>query len=541
MDEPGPWGFPSVAELIRAGVRHANVLAAPSVRELASWHNEVQAAAIADNGIPFTLSSDPRHSFTDNPGTGFLAGPFSQWPEPLGFGAVRDAELVHRWADTIRREYVASGIRVALHPQIDLATEPRWSRQSSTFGEDADLTSALAVAYVQGLQGDELGPTSVAAMAKHFPGGGPQKDGEDPHFDYGKEQVYPGGMFDLHLRPFEAVIAAGVSQLMPYYGVPVGIGLDEVGFSFNREIVTGLLREQLGFDGIVCSDWGILTITPWGVEDLPYEDRMLRALDAGVDQLGGEHAVDVLLGLVADGRVSEERVDASARRLLREKVRLGLLDSPLVDVDAVEQLVGTAEAREAGRTAQAASCVVLRNEEGPAELPLGRGLRVYAEGFVPEAFGGRAELVGSPDEADVAVVRLAAPWEPRSTPGTLEQFFHAGSLEFAAEEIERVRAICRAVPTVLDVYLDRPAILTEIAADASALVVDFGCEGSVLVDVLLGERMARGRLPFDLPSSMAAVEASRPDVPFDTDAPLYRFGDGLAIALTQEAPWPPVT
>ncbi|MFN8156286.1 MAG: glycoside hydrolase family 3 N-terminal domain-containing protein [Candidatus Nanopelagicales bacterium] len=489
----------------------------------------MQRASIADNGIPFTVSSDPRHSFTDNPGTGFLAGPFSQWPEPLGFAATRDEDLVRRWADTIRREYLAVGIRVALHPQIDLATEPRWSRQSSTFGEDAALTSRLGVAYVEGLQGDSLGPASVAAMAKHFPGGGPQKDGEDPHFDYGKEQVYPGGRFDLHLEPFEAVIAAGVSQLMPYYGVPVGIGLDEVGFSFNREIVTGLLRERLGFDGIVCSDWGILTLTPWGVEDLAYEDRMLRAFDAGVDQLGGEHSVDVLLDLVAEGRITEERIDASARRVLREKVRLGLLDSPLVDVDATARLVGAAEAREAGRSAQAAACTVLRNDAGAAALPLREGLRVYAEGFATEAFGGRAEVVESPELADVAVLRIAAPWEPRSTPGTLEPFFHAGSLDFPVEEVERVRGICRQVPTVLVAYLDRPAILTEIAADAATLVVDFGCEGSVLVDVLLGERTPRGRLPFDLPSSMAAVEASRPDVPFDTEAPLFRFGDGLDI------------
>jgi beta-glucosidase len=529
LDEPGPWGFPSVAELIRRGVRHANVLAAPSVRELAAWHNEVQAASIADNGIPFTMSSDPRHSFTDNPGTGFLAGPFSQWPEPLGMAATRDAGLVREWADTIRREYLAVGLRVALHPQIDLATEPRWARQSGTFGEDAELAGRLGVAYVQGLQGERLGPSSVAAMAKHFPGGGPQKDGEDPHFDYGKEQVYPGGMFGLHLQPFEAVIAAGVSQLMPYYGIPVGIGLDEVGFSFNREIVTGLLRERLGFDGIVCSDWGILTITPWGVEDLSYAERMVRALDAGVDQLGGEHQVDVLLSLVDDGRVSEERVDASARRILREKVRLGLLDSPLVDVDAAPLRVGTVEAREAGRSAQAASCVVLRNDDGPAALPLRRGLRIYAEGFAADAFDARAVLVPSPEEADVAVVRLAAPWEPRSTPGTLEQFFHAGSLDFPQAEVARIRALCRSVPTVLDVYLDRPAILTGIAADAAGLVVDFGCEGEVLVDVLMGDRAARGRLPFDLPSSMAAVAASRPDVPFDTDAPLYRFGDGLDV------------
>src|SRR5688500_192276 len=167
-----------------------------------------------------------------------------------GFAALGDVDLVQRYADIARQEYLAAGIRVALHPQIDLATEPRWSRIGMTFGEDADLTAELVRAYVRGFQGDQLGPESVATMTKHFPGGGPQKDGEDPHFPYGREQVYPGGRFDYHLRPFLAALEAGTSQIMPYYGMPIGTAYEEVGFSFSRQIVTDLLREQLGFDGI---------------------------------------------------------------------------------------------------------------------------------------------------------------------------------------------------------------------------------------------------------------------------------------------------
>ena len=151
------------------------------------------------------------------------AGPFSEWPEPLGLAALRDVEAVREFADIARQEYLAVGFRVALHPQLDLATEPRWARIAQTFGEDADLAARLGVAYLEGLRGGPtVGPDSVAAMAKHFPGGGPQRDGEDPHFPHGKEQVYPGGMFDYHLRPFLAAIAAGVSQIMPSYGVPIG-------------------------------------------------------------------------------------------------------------------------------------------------------------------------------------------------------------------------------------------------------------------------------------------------------------------------------
>ena len=192
-----------------------------------------------------------------------MAGPFSQWPETAGPRPPSGPPSgLREFADIARREYVAVGIRVALHPQMDLATEPRWPRINTTFGEDAELASRLAVAYVRGLQGDRLGAESVAAMTKHFPGGGPQKDGNDPHFAWGREQVYPGGNFDYHLRPFRAALAAGAAAddaLLRHAG---RTEWEEVGFSFNKSVITGLLRDELGFDGIVCTDWDLITDRP---------------------------------------------------------------------------------------------------------------------------------------------------------------------------------------------------------------------------------------------------------------------------------------
>lgn len=203
-------------------MNHFNLLGPVSdVRKTVQWYNTLQRRALATRlGIPVTLSSDPRHHFANNVGTGFNAGALSQWPETLGFAALRSPELVERFADVARQEYLALGIRLALHPQIDLATEPRWSRIGMTFGEDADLSSQLVSAYIRGFQGPELGPNSVSTMTKHFPGGGPQKDGEDPHFTYGKEQVYPGGNMEYHIRPFRAAIAAGTRQMMPCKTLP---------------------------------------------------------------------------------------------------------------------------------------------------------------------------------------------------------------------------------------------------------------------------------------------------------------------------------
>ena len=545
------FGLPSNREyVVEKGMTHFNLLGvAPTAGAIARWHNKLQELAASTRlGIPVTISTDPRHSFTENPGTAMLAGPFSQWPDALGLAATRDAALVERFGDIARQEYTAVGIRVALHPQVDLATEPRWSRALQTFGEDAELSGELGAAYIRGFQnGESFGPGAVSAMVKHFPGGGPQKDGEDPHFAYGREQVYPGDQFELHLKPFDAAFEAGVRQVMPYYGMPVGTEYEEVGFGFNKSVLTGLLRERYGFDGIVCTDWGLVNdaaifgqpfpARAWGVEHLTPAERMEKILDAGADQFGGEACPELLLELVTDGRVAEERLDVSARRLLREKFALGLFENPYVDAEAADTIVGSAQFRAEGDAAQRASITVLSNraaapDAAPAEtqspvLPFARGAKLYVEGIAPEIAAAYGEVVASPAEADVAILRLQAPFEQRET--MFENFFHAGSLEFPGEVLAHIAEVAAAVPTVVDVFLDRPAILGPVVETAHAVVGNWGASGAALLDVLSGAAPAQGRLPFDIPSSMAAVEASRPDVPFDTAEPLFRFGHGLSL------------
>jgi beta-glucosidase len=528
--------------VIGKGMTHFNVLgSAPTAALMAQWHNKLQELAASTRlGIPVTISTDPRHSFSDNPLAGMMAGPFSSWPESIGLAAIRDEAVVEEFADIARQEYTADGIRVALHPQIDLATEPRWGRQVATFGEDPELTGKLGAAYIRGFQGSSLGSDSVATMTKHFPGGGPQMDGEDAHFAYGREQVYPGGQFELHLKPFEAAFEAGTSQIMPYYGMPVGTEHEEVGFGFNKSVITGLLRERFGFDGIVCTDWGLISdgeimgqpfpARAWGVEDLTPRERMVKIIEAGVDQFGGESIPELLIELVQSGEVSEDRLDVSARRLLREKFVLGLFDAPLVDVEKADRVVGSAAFRAAGEAAQRASITVLTNtasDAGTPALPLARGLKLYIEGIVAELAAEYGTVVETPAEADVAVIRIQAPFEVRET--FFENFFHQGSLDFTDEAIAHVRAVAAAVPTVLDVHLDRPAILTPIIDAPVAVVANYGANARALFDVLTGAAEAKGKLPFDLPSSMAAVEASREDVPFDTKDPLFRFGHGLSV------------
>jgi beta-glucosidase len=519
-------------------MNHFNVINSGSPGEMAEWHNRLQDLATGTRlGIPVTLSTDPRHARSANPNTAVLAGPFSVWPEPLGLAATRDPALVYRCADTVRQEYAAVGLRVALHPQVDLATERRWARVVGTFGADPALTSVLAREYIRGLQGPALGLDSVAAMTKHFPGGGPQRDGEDPHFAAGREQVYPGGRFADHLRPFRAAIQAGTSQVMPYYGMPVGTPYEEVGFAFSAGVINGLLRGELGFDGIVCTDWGVLTDTSflgeprparaWGMEHASPLQRARRVLDAGCDQFGGEARPDLVVDLVRTGAVSQSRLDVSARRLLREKFTLGLFDRRHVDPGAAEQTVGRADFRAAGLAAQRDSVTLLCNAAAgtPAHLPLRPGLRVFCTGVSRRPLARDTVVVDRPEDADVALLRLQAPYEPRT--GAVEAYFHAGSLAYPPEELARILAVVDTVPSIVDIYLDRPAVLTEIAAHAATLLVTFGVDDEPLLDVLTGRHAPLGRLPFDLPRSMAAVEAGLSDVPFDDPDPLFRYGHGL--------------
>ncbi len=384
-------------------INHVNVHAMPSPRESAQWSNALQQlAASTPHSIPVTVSTDPRHSFSENSGAAFAAGAMSAWPEPLGLAALKDPERIREFADIARREYLAVGIRSSLHPQIDLGTEPRWGRQFHTFGNDSAFVAEVAAAYIEGFQlSRDLGPSSVATMAKHFPGGGPQLDGEDPHFPYGREQIYPGGRFEDHLMPFRRAVEVGSSALMPYYGRPIGLKLDgepieEVGFGYNKQILTGLLREQLGYQGVVCTDWGLVTGTvvfgkpfparAWGVEQLSELDRLVKIIDAGADQLGGEDRTDLLLQAVENGLISGQRLDESVRRLLLVKFQLGLFDDPFLDEDTAEETLGRDDFRTAGHRAQAESMVLLKNDD---LLPLAKGQKVY-RGRHPDRGGHRS-------------------------------------------------------------------------------------------------------------------------------------------------------
>lgn len=529
VDAPSPVG-PSIRELVvERGIRFFTLGTLPEPSRTADHLAALQEFARAEGArTPLTFSTDPRHAFLNVRGVSHSAHGVSQWPEPIGFGALDDEALVQEFSDIVRRDYLSMGIRMALHPQADLATEPRWARQAQTFGADAERASRLIVAAIAGLQGERLGTSSVAATTKHFPGGGPQLDGEDPHFPYGREQVYPGGRFDDHLRPFVAAIGAGTAAIMPYYGMPVGLELDggavpEVGFAYNKRIITELLRDTLGYGGVVLSDFGLITdqtvfglpfpARAWGVEHLTRSERAAALLHAGVDQIGGEYDTSLVFDLLQRGVIDEARIDASARRLVA-------LQSALYDGETSADSVAVDEqsAISLGLTVQSRSMVLLA--DGELTLPLGSSLAVHTVGMDHAVLPETWRTVADPSDADVAIVRVDAPFASRND-YFLESGMQQGSLEFDPATLQQLSALAAQTRVVLVVTMSRPAVLTPVVDDMAIVLADFGASDAAVISVLIGEVSPEGRLPFELPRSMASVRRSRPDVADDTGDPLF--------------------
>ena len=525
---------------------------------IATQNNLLQRIAESTRlGIPLTISTDPRNHFQSVVGATVQTNKFSQWPEALGFAAIGDTALTRAFGDIARQEYRAVGIQMALSPQADLATEPRWGRIAGTFGEDAALAERMVRAYVAGFQHGETGldTGSVVTVVKHWVGYGAAKDGFDSHNFYGRFATFTGPNLDYHIRPFLGAFAAHAAGVMPTYSILQGATWDgkpieAVGAGYNRQLLTDMLRGRYGFRGIVVTDWAITWDCnercrngapagerpsfadlgmPWGVEDLSMRARFVKAVQAGVDEFGGTERGDMLVEAVRAGELKEAQLDSAVVRILTQKFAQGLFEHPYVDTAAADRIVGSEAFRAAGLDAQRRALVLLENKGGL--LPLKKGaLRVYLHGVGPEAVAGEGwTVVDDPAKADVAIMRLNAPFERLHPQYVFGQFLHEGSLAFkdGDPDFEAFKRVSTAVPTIVTVYLDRPAILTPIKEGARALLANFGVSDAALIDVLTGRGRPEGKLPFELPSSMDAVAAQRPDMPHDSARPLYPFGSGL--------------
>ena len=447
-------------------LRHVLVTSIASPEIGAKWSNNLQSIVEGmDYGIPCNNSSDPRHAASADASVQYVAGEsgtISQWPGTLGLAATYDPDIVKDFGNTVAVEYRALGIGTALSPQIDLASEPRWSRVNGTFGENTDLTVDLSRAVVDGYQstydadGNDTGwgAKSIVAMIKHWPSGGPEEGGRDAHYGFGKYAVYPGNDFSEQIRNFtegalnldgETGMAAAV---MPYYTIsydqdPNG---ENVGNGFSNYMINELLRGEYNFDGVACTDWMITADADddavfqgkcWGVEDITVAERIYKCLMAGMDQFGGNNTIEPVMEAY-DMMVEEQgqefadsRFEESAIRLLTNIFNLGLFENPYLDVEETKSIVGSADLMEAGYNAQLKSVVMLKNENNiiSAYDESAEKKTVYVPAYTTTTTDDTTKVVTSvtspsvgvqflsqyfnvtdnPDEADFAIVGMSSP------------------------------------------------------------------------------------------------------------------------------------
>ena len=520
------------SEIINQHINHFNLYGNPKPERLAKRLNNLQKIASRSRlGIPVTISSDPIHEVPNGGGVAsFSLDGFSKWPSQLGLAASQNPSLVKQFAEIAREEYLAVGIRTALHPMADLATEPRWARNFGTFGSDNVLSSKLTMAYMDGFQGKTIDSQSVMTMVKHFPGGGPQENGLDPHLFSGRNQIYPGNMFDYHVKPFIDAINNNLAVIMPYYGITVNQTSENVAIGFNKDLLTTLLRNELGYKGVICSDWGIINGRHWGVGDLSIEERYIKAIDAGIDQFGGEKDTEVVIELVKKGLMPLSRIDASVKRILKNKFDLGLFDNPYVEVDQVKSRVNTERNIKLGKEAQKQSMVLLKND---STLPLEKNINIFVDGFNAKSIV-HGNVVSDIKDADVIVSYVHTVFNGNQPSGidrlvdnVLSSIFPNQDLNFSPEILEKLEEFSSIKPLIVIVDLNRPAILDSINQMSSALVGTFGVDESVIFETLFGESKPTGKLPFEIPSSMKEVNEQLEDVPDDTMNPTFKFGFGL--------------
>ncbi len=452
--------------LTEDNLRHVLITTVENAAVAAQWNNQVQALVEGLGlGIPANNSTDPRHEAeSDEEYTLGAGGDISRWPGSIGLAASFDPSLVRQFGEIASVEYRALGLATALSPQVDLATDPRWYRFPGTFGEEPRLATDMARAYVDGFQTSSPAQTiangwgyeSVNAMVKHWPGGGAGEGGRDAHYGFGKFAVFPGNNLDMHKIPFvEGAFnleggTGKAAAVMPYYTISFNQdpGGDNVGNAFSKYFITDQLRGKYGYDGVVCTDWGVTRedagmavfgATPWGVESLTVAERHYRILMAGCDQFGGNNDAGPVLeayqmGVQEHGEeFMRARFETSARRLLTNIFQVGLFENPYLDVQHTTEVVGNPEFMKAGYEAQLRSLVLLKNEN--QVLPLARERKVYIpQRFVPPSqsfFGqeipGRWEapikpelaaryfgVTDNPEEADLALVVITNPINGRT-------------------------------------------------------------------------------------------------------------------------------
>ena len=527
----------------------------PDVRSAAETMNQVQEWCESSRlGVPVIVSMDSVH------GTSYVTGA-TVTPHNLGLAATRDVELVSKLAEIARQEHIAIGTRMTLSPEADIASEPRWGRVMETFGEDPDLVTKMIVAQIEGFQNgrDGLNEDSIIACIKHFPGAGPQMEGIDMAPIIGNEES-----LEVQLKPYYAAIQAKVASVMPYYSIPLAVD-DTTAALGSEATLQGLLREKLGFDGIIQTDWGMI----WGIqqsrslfgEEVSEEEAVLIGVTEGqVDGIGGEsiRLIDTMEGLYNAGKITDEILDAACLRILRSKFEMGVFENPYVDVEYAAEYVGNDESKAVNLEAARKSMTLVKNDgilpyDSTGKKILVAGLRAgdmdslcggwssaqpgltIAEAIAEYAAEGAEVIYEAEDidkiktlatECDVAIVAVGEPSYMHSGPWGTED------LSLTASQQDILKAVKETGTPIITVCVGgRPYIMTWCDENTSAIIMAYypGTEGGIAIaETIYGQNNPSGKLPFQMPRDMASVLNQESDISFDIANPLYEYGFGLS-------------
>ncbi len=575
-----------------------------TARELAARANAAQEVAEKSRlGIPIAFTSNPRNHIRDTLVYEEVEalGQFSTWPGTLGLAATKDLRLVRDFAEIARAEWRASGIPRCYGYQVDLATEPRWYRNQTTFGESPKLSADMTREIVLGFQGRSLGPESVAQTIKHFPGDGAVDKGLDPHNLWGQWAVYPtpGSLFKYQLPPFQAAVDAGTSGIMPYYCNPSNEKsgaqipkdwwqsdtkqFEEVASAYNKTILTKLLRERMGFKGVINTDSGILGNNAFGVQSLTLPQRFAKAVKAGVNIFSDNNSPQGLIDAIHQHLLEESELNPSVTYLLKEMFQLGLFENPYTDPEKAQAIANSTASAARAEEAHRKSIVLLRNDK--KLLPVMNAKKIYVEIFAEPAAGGRGGFGGQGNVAargDRGAAAQAAVGQGRGAGGRQGAVARGGAGESGGQtnsqrqtaslkallakdsavqvvdsldqadvalvwlrpsvyqrpehdyadivlgpltgiDIAKVKRIEATKPTVLIINLINPWVINEVEPGAAAVLATFDVKAEAVLDIFRGRFNPTGRLPLTIPADQTAVDKNAPDVPGYAEAFDYAY------------------
>ena len=528
-----------------------------SVEAAATTMNTIQEYAEASRlGVPVLVSMDSVH------GLSYVSGA-TVTPHNLALAATRDEELVTKLAEIARDEHLAVGVRMTLSPEADIASEPRWGRVMETFGEDPDLVTQMVTAQVVAFQNgrDGLNTGSIVACMKHFPGAGPQMEGKDTSPIISSEET-----LQIHLKPYYAALEVNVASIMPYYSVPLALDMENSAIG-SKATLQDLLRDEMGFTGIIQTDWGMIWAiqealgTMTGEEVSDEEAILIGVTQSRVDGIGGEsiRLIDLMEEYTQEGKIDEAILTAAATRIVKVKFEMGMFENPYCDVDYAVSFVGNEENQKVNLQAAREAMTLLKNDGalpldpdakqtilvcGPRAFDMDSlvgGWSSAQEGMTiadaVAAYAGENTTVLTEKEdvevikelaqqADVIIVSIGEPSYQH------DPVWGYDTLEIVQSQQEILEAAVASGKTVITVVTGgRPYILTWCDENTSAILEAYypGAQGGIAIgETLFGLNNPTGKTPMQFPRDMESVNDQEGDVSFDLENPLYDYGFGLS-------------